>query len=140
MSIAVTTNLLTMALCLAVLVQSVRMMRSLRRVKDGALTQVVAALEKATGEARTVLSDMKSTLGRECADNARLVAEARGLRDELSVMIGIADATAERIVEAVGTANAARSEAEIAEEAADEDESEGEATVASIAPVVAEAA
>ncbi len=140
MSIAVTTNLLTMALCLAVLVQSVRMMRSLRRVKDGALTEVVAALEKATGEARTVLSDMKSTLGRECADNARLVAEARGLRDELSVMIGIADATAERIVEAVGTANAARSEAEIAEEAADEDESEGEATVASIAPVVAEAA
>ncbi|WP_188054502.1 DUF6468 domain-containing protein [Sphingosinithalassobacter sp. CS137] len=138
MSIAVTTNLLTMALCLAVLVQSVRMMRSLRRVKDGALTEVVAALEKATGEARTVLSDMKSTLGRECADNARLVAEARGLRDELSVMIGIADATAERIVEAVGTANAARSEAESAEDAADEDESE--ATVASIAPVVAEAA
>jgi hypothetical protein len=99
-------NVLTMIFCLAVLVQSVRMMRSLRTVKDGALTQVVEALEKATGQARTVLSDMKTTLGGECAENARLVDIARGLRDELSMMVDLADSAAERIVAVVGTANA----------------------------------
>ena len=108
MSLAILANVLTMILCMAVLVQSVRMMRSLRTVKDGALTEVVGALEKATSQARTVLSDMKSTLGTECAQHARLVGQARDLRDELSDMIGIADSACERIVNAVGIANALR--------------------------------
>lgn len=108
MSLAILANVLTMILCMAVLVQSVRMMRSLRTVKDGALTEVVGALEKATSQARTVLSDMKSTLGTECAQHARLVGQARDLRDELSDMIGIADSACERIVNAVGIANAYR--------------------------------
>tara|TARA_Y100000815_G_scaffold274370_1_gene308239 strand:- start:163 stop:663 length:501 start_codon:yes stop_codon:yes gene_type:complete len=104
MDIAVTTNILTIVLCLAVLVQSSRMMRSLRKVKDGALSDTVKALDIATVQARAVLSDMKRTLSGDCAENARLVAEARGLRDELSVMIGIADSTAERIAGAVSSA------------------------------------
>ncbi|WP_213982641.1 DUF6468 domain-containing protein [Sphingomonas sp. dw_22] len=108
MSFAILANVLTMILCMAVLVQSVRMMRSLRTVKDGALTEVVGALEKATAQARTVLSDMKATLGTECAQHARLVGQARDLRDELSDMIGIADSACERIVGAVGIANAHR--------------------------------
>lgn len=108
MSLAILANVLTMILCMAVLVQSVRMMRSLRTVKDGALTEVVGALEKATSQARTVLSDMKATLGTECAQHARLVGQARDLRDELSDMIGIADSACERIVNAVGIANAYR--------------------------------
>jgi len=108
MSLAILANVLTMILCMAVLVQSVRMMRSLRTVKDGALTEVVGALEKATSQARAVLSDMKSTLGTECAQHARLVGQARDLRDELSDMIGIADSACERIVNAVGIANALR--------------------------------
>ncbi|MBL7396111.1 hypothetical protein INQ29_25090, partial [Escherichia coli] len=48
MSIALLANVLTIILCMAVLVQSVRMMKSLRTVKDGALTQVVEALQVAT--------------------------------------------------------------------------------------------
>jgi hypothetical protein len=108
MSLAILANVLTMILCMAVLVQSVRMMRSLRTVKDGALTDVVGALEKATAQARAVLSDMKATLGTECAQNARLVGQARDLRDELSDMIGIADSACERIVGAVGIASAHR--------------------------------
>lgn len=108
MSLAILANVLTMILCMAVLVQSVRMMRSLRTVKDGALTEVVGALEKATSQARAVLSDMKATLGTECAQHARLVGQARDLRDELSDMIGIADSACERIVNAVGIANAHR--------------------------------
>lgn len=120
MSIALLANVLTIILCMAVLVQSVRMMRSLRTVKDGALTQVVSALEKATTEARAVLSDMKQTLGTDCAQHARLVQRARELRDELAVMTGIADAAAERIVSAVGMANAQRgAEAEDAAEPAE---------------------
>lgn len=109
MNLALFANVLTILFCTAVLVQSVRMMRSLRTVKDGALTQVVQALEKATGQARAVLSDMKTTLGTDCAQHARLVEQARALRDELSVMTGIADAACERIVNAVGIANSLRS-------------------------------
>jgi Domain of unknown function (DUF6468) len=108
MSIALFANVLTIILCVAVLVQSMRMMRSLRAVKDGALTDVVKALDNATVQARAVLSDMKQTLGTDCARHARLVEQARDLRDELSDMIGIADSSCERIVSAVGLANALR--------------------------------
>jgi len=109
MSFALLANVLTMIFCMAVLVQSVRMMRSLRTVKDGALTETVTALEKATAGARAVLSEMKTTLGTDCAQHARLVDQARGLRDELSDMIGIADSACERVVNAVSLANAVRS-------------------------------
>ena len=108
MNFALLANVLTMIFCMAVLVQSVRMMRSLRTVKDGALTEVVTALEKATTGARAVLSEMKSTLGTDCAQHARLVEQARDLRDELSDMIGIADSACERVVKAVGLANTVR--------------------------------
>lgn len=105
MNFALLTNVLCMILSVAVLVQSVRMMRSLRTVKDGALTDVVTALDKATSQARLVLSDMKKTLGTDAAANARLIEQARELRDELNVMIGMGDATAERISEAAAAAN-----------------------------------
>lgn len=129
MSFALLANVLTMIFCMAVLVQSVRMMRSLRTVKDGALTEVVAALEKATAGARSVLSEMKSTLGTDCAQHARLVEQARDLRDELSDMIGIADAACERVVNAVGLANAVRS-ADAAEAEAEDAETRPEAELA----------
>lgn len=125
MSIALFANVLTIILCVAVLVQSMRMMRSLRAVKDGALTDVVKALDNATSQARAVLSDMKSTLGTDCARHARLVEQARDLRDELSDMIGIADSACERIVSAVSLANALR----VAGEEAAAQEAEAEAVV-----------
>lgn len=120
MSLALLANALTMIFCMAVLVQSVRMMRSLRTVKDGALTETVNALEKATAGARAVLADMKTTLGTDCAKNARLVDQARDLRDELSDMIGIADGACERIVNAVSLANAQRPPAADTAKAEDE--------------------
>jgi uncharacterized protein involved in exopolysaccharide biosynthesis len=123
MSIALLANVLTIILCMAVLVQSVRMMKSLRTVKDGALTQVVEALQIATVQARAVLSDMKHTLGTDCARHAQLVERARELRDELNLMTGIADAAAERIVNAVSMANAQRNTAE-------DEEAEAEAVAA----------
>jgi ribosomal protein S13 len=126
MSFAILANVLTIILCLAVLVQSMRMMRSLRTVKDGALTDVVKSLETATGLARAVLSDMKTTLSTDCARHARLVDQARDLRDELSDMIGIADSACERIVDAVGIANAHRV-VEAADEVATDQVAEEEA-------------
>lgn len=131
MSIALLANVLTIILCMAVLVQSVRMMKSLRTVKDGALTQVVEALQVATVQARAVLSDMKHTLGTDCARHAQLVERARELRDELSLMTGLADSAAERIVSAVSMANAQRH--------AREDAEAGEVEAGTAAPV-AEAA
>lgn len=105
MSLSATLNIMTMIFCFAVLVQSLRMMRSLRTVKDGALTQVVQVLEKATADARAVLFDMKMTLERDGAENARAIEQGRALRDELLTIVPLADAAAERIVNTVAIAN-----------------------------------
>jgi len=112
MTFTLITNFACMILCCAVLVQSMRLMRSLRAVKDGSLGQVVQSLDKATGLARAVLSDMKVTLGRDAAANAATLDEAKAIRDELNVMIGIGDAIAERIASASSAANAKAPEAE----------------------------
>lgn len=107
MTFAILTNIATMLLCAAVLIQCARLMRSLKTIKDGSLAQVVTALDKSTGQARTVLSELKATLATDCVANARLVGEAKTLREELGVIIGIADAAAERIVSAASAASAA---------------------------------
>lgn len=108
MTFTLLTNFACMILCCAVLVQSMRLMRSLRAVKDGSLGQVVQSLDKATGLARAVLSDMKTTLGRDAAANAATLDDAKAIRDELNVMIGIGDAIAERIANASSAANATK--------------------------------
>lgn len=104
MSWPVLVNILTIILCAAVLVQSMRMMRSLKAIRDGAMTEMVTALDAATVQARRVLSELKTTLG-ECAGGAQAVIDAKAICDELTVMVGIANASAERMVEA---ANGAR--------------------------------
>lgn len=109
MSFSTFTNIVTTLFCLAVLVQSVRMMRSLRAVKDGALSEVVGALDASTKEARAVLSELKAALG-ECTGNARVLTESRSMAEELGVMIGIANASAERLVEASSAANRGRAD------------------------------
>jgi hypothetical protein len=107
MSFALLTNFACMILCCAVMVQSMRLMRSLRAVKDGSLGEVVQSLDKATGLARAVLSDMKGTLSRDMSTNAQMLDDAKAIRDELNVMIGIGDAIAERIANAASAANGA---------------------------------
>lgn len=113
MSFQILTSVATMIFCSAVLVQSVRMMRSLRAVKDGALTEVVGALDASTAQARVVLSELRQTL-HDCAGNARTLANGKEIAEELSVMIGIANATAERLVDVAGAANGARRNEEVA--------------------------
>jgi len=104
MSFATVANLLTAILCAAVLVQSVRMMRSLKAVRGGAIREVVDALDRSTGQARLVLGELKQALA-ECGGAAQAVGDARAIADELTVMVGIANASADRMAEA---ANGAR--------------------------------
>ena len=107
MTFATFTNVIVILLCCAVLVQSVRMMRSFQAVKDGGLKDMVAALDTATGQARAVLSEMKETLRTDAAAHARTVAQGEVMREELTVMVGIANAVAERILETVEANNKA---------------------------------
>ena len=107
MTFATFTNVIVILLCGAVLVQSVRMMKSFQAVKDGGLKDMVAALDTATGQARAVLSEMKETLRTDGAAHARTVAQGDAMREELTVMVGIANAVAERILETVEANNKA---------------------------------
>ena len=129
MSFATLTNIVTMLFCSAVLVQSVRMIRCLRAVKGDDFGAMVKALDTATAEAREVLDDLRDTLRVDCAANARVIATGTAMREELTVMAGIADAVAERIVEAVEKSSATSSRAAAAK-----------AKAKPRAPVVAEAA
>lgn len=104
MSFATLANIVTAVFCLAVLVQSVRMMRALRAMKDGDLREVVEALDRSTAQARGVLSELKAALG-DCARSENALGQGRELADELGVMIGIANASAERLMEAADGAN-----------------------------------
>ena len=102
MSFSTVTNIMTMLFCTAVLVQSIRLMQCLKDVKGENFAEMVVALDTATSEARNVLADLRETLRVDCAANARVIASGTAMREELTVMAGIADAVAERIVEAVG--------------------------------------
>jgi len=101
MTFATLTNIILILLCGAVLVQSVRMMRNFETVKNGGLKDMVEALDKATAQARLVLGDLKETLRTEGAASARSIARGEEMREELTVMVGIANAVAERIVQTV---------------------------------------
>ncbi len=101
MTFATLSNIITMMFCIAVLVQSVRLIRALRAVKSDDFGAIISALDASTAEARAVLADLRETLRNECAANARVIASGTAMREELTVMSGIADSVAERIVEAV---------------------------------------
>ncbi len=99
MTFATTINIVTIILCGAVLVQCARMMRSLAAFRTAELPATVAALTRATGDAGRVLSELKQALA-ETDPRLRIIGDARAVTDELSVMVGIANATADRLLEA----------------------------------------
>lgn len=107
MTFAVLTNFATMILCIAVLIQTMRLMRALDTVKGGALTEVVGALDASTGEARRVLGKLTELMRGDVAGTARTLSEGKSMIEELTVMTGIGNAIAERIVEAAGANNRA---------------------------------
>lgn len=104
MTFASFTNLVVAGLCVAVLLQSVRMMRSIRAMKTGDLGDTIRSLDRATSQARQVLGELKDVLTTDGAANFRTIASGETLRDELSVMVGIGNAVADRIMEAAALA------------------------------------
>jgi hypothetical protein len=108
MSFASFVNIITIIFCLAVLVQSVRMMRSLEAVKGAgaALPQMLQGLDAATAQASKVLGALNETLHTDAAVSARMLSQAEDIRDELGIMVGIANATADRLLEASSQRNA----------------------------------
>ena len=105
MTFATITNIATMILCIAVLIQTVRLMRMLATVKGGALTEMVKSLEVATAEARRVLSGLSALLRGDVAQTSRTLVEGKTMMEELTIMTGIANAIAERIVDAASASN-----------------------------------
>ncbi|MFN7399169.1 MAG: hypothetical protein ACK5SX_08945 [Sandaracinobacter sp.] len=94
------TNLATILICVAVLVQSVRMMRSLKTMRESTLAEAAEALDRATTAANQVLGELKRTLLEDGRATAEVLREGAALREELIVMVGIANSVAERLVDA----------------------------------------
>lgn len=100
------TNIVTILMCIAVLVQSVRMMRSLKAMRESTLAEAAEALDRATAAANHVLGELKRTLKEDSRATAEALRQGAELREELIVMVGIANSVAERLVDANGTASA----------------------------------
>ena len=112
MTFATMTNIATMILCIAVLIQTVRLMAMLANVKGGALTDMVKALDVATHEARQVMTGLSALLQGDVAKTSRTLIEGKTMVEELTIMTGIANAIAERIVDAASASNAPAGPAE----------------------------
>jgi hypothetical protein len=122
MSFATSVNIAAILLCLAMLVQSIRLMRALDAIKAGGLAPMVAALDAATAEARRVLGHLTVLMRGDLAMTAQMLDDGKAMLDELAVMTGIGNAIAERIVEAAVTGNRGLAEAQRAAPAAPEPE------------------
>lgn len=107
MTFATTINLVTIILCVAVLVQCARMMRSLEAFRSADLPGTAKALDAATSQARLVLEHIRQLLAAEADPKIRSLDEARAIADELAVMIGVANASADRLLESARLANGA---------------------------------
>lgn len=99
MTVATLINLLTIVLCSAVLVQCLRMSRALAAFREADFPGTVKALEAATREAEGVLGRMHATLAGEADPKLKALADAKEVAEELGVMVGIANATADRLLE-----------------------------------------
>lgn len=117
MSFVTVINASLVVVCLAVLVQSWRMERRMKAFRETQLHESVSQLDNATAQARIVLGELKKLLATEGLAHATSLSNAEALRDELSVMVGIGNAVAERIVEAAAKTGPA-SEKEPAKKAA----------------------
>ncbi|GLK44094.1 DUF6468 domain-containing protein [Novosphingobium resinovorum] len=144
MTLATGINLALVLMCLVVMVQAIRMDRRIRALRDGHLDQAVEKLDNATHQARLVLAELKRVLSTDAAAQGEILYAARELRDELSVMVGVGNSVAERIVDAADKARAAeagvrRRSARWRDEADAVLRAEAEARPAAPAPVADEA-
>jgi hypothetical protein len=105
MTFATITNLVLGALCVIVVIQSLRMVRGVQEIRSLSLDESVAQLDRATDRAQMVLTELKRALESATTAQNRAIVDGEALRDELSVMVGIGNAVAERIMEAAEAQN-----------------------------------
>lgn len=108
MTFVIFSNLILMLLCVAVIVQTLRMAKGIRDIRSSSLNESVTQLDRATGQARAVLTELKALLATDATAQSRAIADGEALRDELSLMVGIGNAVAERIMEAATAQNEAK--------------------------------
>lgn len=115
------TNIVTSLLCAGVLVQTVRLSRAVRTLRQSGLVDVVQTLEAATAASQqawsalgTVLATDGPTLDAAVRDGRAVRDQLHALRDELSLMIDIGNGVADRILAAADTGKAARRPADAA--------------------------
>ncbi|HUD30089.1 MAG TPA: DUF6468 domain-containing protein [Novosphingobium sp.] len=106
MSASTAINLALVVLCLCVLVQSIRIDRRIRALRDSHLDDAVDKLDRSTQQARLVLADLKFVLSTEATTQANAVGAAEAMREELAVMVDIGNSVAERIMDAARQAQA----------------------------------
>lgn len=129
MNFVLLTNLVLIVLCALVTFQATRMMRRIREMRSDDLQGTVAALDHATQEASQVLGEMKQLLATDVTSGFRTIRAAQALQDELSVLIGIGNALADRIIEA---SDIVRPAAEAEDESPASASADGEAVGATI--------
>jgi len=100
MTFATMINVVLILLCVSVLVQSARMGRRMKQLRDTQISESVTQIDRATSQARVVLGDLKRVLSTDGAAQASAIAAAEEIRDELTLMVGIGNAVADRIMDA----------------------------------------
>lgn len=100
MTFATIINAILSGLCVIVVVQSLRMVKSVREIRNLSLDESIAQIDAATSRAQAVLTELKMILSSTTAVQNRAIVEGEALRDELELMIGIGNSVADRITEA----------------------------------------
>lgn len=106
MTFATVTNAALVTSCLTVLVQSWRMERRMKVFRETKLSEGVLQLDHATERARAVLGELKRLFATEGVAQAKAFSTAEELREELTMMVGIGNAVAERIMDAAADTHA----------------------------------
>jgi hypothetical protein len=134
MNFALITNLVLVVLCALVALQATRMMRRIRDLRADDLHGTIVALDRATQDASQVLDEMKQLLATDVSAGFRTIRTAQALQDELSVLIGIGNALADRIIEA---SDSVQPEPETRSAQAETDADEADADANAKAPAAA---
>lgn len=100
MTFATIINVILSGLCVIVVVQSLRVVKGMREIRELSLDKAVTQIDAATTRAQAVLTELKMVLGSTTAVQNRAIVEGEALRDELELMIGIGNSVADRITEA----------------------------------------
>jgi len=105
LSISLAIELIVGALLIATIVYCFLLDRRLRALRDGEgdLRQIVVALDRATTRAQGAITDLRVSCDTLTRDMERDLKKARGLADELALMVEAGDHIAERLGSLSGT-------------------------------------